>query len=101
MIRPIVDGQADVTIGSCTQRGSRLRKVAWAMMRGISGLTPEDLTRRFVAAVLRSEPDWSRLPGETPREVSTLLRRCLEKDPRRRLSPFAARPAEIAPASGA
>ncbi len=47
MIQPIVDGQADVTIGSCTQRGSRLRKVAWAMMRGISGLTPEDLTSGF------------------------------------------------------
>jgi glycosyltransferase involved in cell wall biosynthesis len=47
MIRPIVDGEADVTIGSCTHRGSWLRKLAWAMMRAISGLTPEDLTSGF------------------------------------------------------
>jgi serine/threonine protein kinase/tetratricopeptide (TPR) repeat protein len=40
----------------------------------------------LMAAVLRSEPDWTVLPAETPREVATLLRRCLEKDPRRRLS---------------
>jgi serine/threonine protein kinase len=40
----------------------------------------------MMAAVLKSEPDWSRLPVETPREVTTLLRRCLEKEPRRRLS---------------
>jgi serine/threonine protein kinase/tetratricopeptide (TPR) repeat protein len=40
----------------------------------------------MMAAVLRSEPDWTALPAETPREVVTLLRRCLEKEPRRRLS---------------
>jgi serine/threonine protein kinase/Tol biopolymer transport system component len=38
-----------------------------------------------LAAVLKSEPDWSRLPGDTPATVRRLLRRCLEKDPRRRL----------------
>ena len=47
-----------------------------------TGATVTDL----MAAVLRSEPDWSALPAEVPREVTTLLRRCLEKDPRRRLS---------------
>ena len=40
----------------------------------------------LVAAVLRSEPDWSRLPYAMPKEIQTLLRRCLEKDPRRRLA---------------
>jgi TolB-like protein len=40
----------------------------------------------MMAEVLRSEPDWAALPAETPGEVLTLLRRCLEKDPRRRLS---------------
>jgi serine/threonine protein kinase len=46
------------------------------------GVTVTDL----MAEVLKSEPDWSALPAEVPREVATLLRRCLEKDPRRRLS---------------
>lgn len=40
----------------------------------------------LISEVLRSDPDWSALPAETPPEVITLLRRCLEKDPRRRLS---------------
>ena len=32
-----------------------------------------------VAAVLRSEPDWSAVPRETPRRVEDLLRACLAK----------------------
>jgi hypothetical protein len=39
-----------------------------------------------MAEVLKSEPAWAQLPAETPQAVVTLLRRCLEKDPRRRLS---------------
>ena len=38
-----------------------------------------------LAAVLKTEPDWRRLPAATPDSVLRLLRRCLEKDPRRRL----------------
>src|SRR5262249_48040750 len=38
-----------------------------------------------LAAVLSSEPDWSRLPRSTPAAVRDLLERCLEKDPARRL----------------
>ncbi|HEX5131173.1 MAG TPA: protein kinase, partial [Candidatus Krumholzibacteria bacterium] len=38
-----------------------------------------------LAAVLRAEPDWSALPADTPPAIRTLLRRCLEKDPRQRL----------------
>ena len=38
-----------------------------------------------LAAVLTTEPDWRRLPAETPPVVRTLLRRCLEKDHTRRL----------------
>jgi Tol biopolymer transport system component len=37
-----------------------------------------------LAAVLKSEPDWTALPAETPPAVRRLLRRCLEKDPKRR-----------------
>ncbi len=38
-----------------------------------------------IASVLKSEPDWSALPSDTPRAVRQLLQRCLEKDCRRRL----------------
>ncbi len=38
-----------------------------------------------IAAVLEHEPDWSALPAGTPPSIRRLLRRCLEKDPRRRL----------------
>jgi len=38
-----------------------------------------------LAAVLRQEPDWTRLPSATPPNVVRLLRRCLAKDARDRL----------------
>jgi serine/threonine protein kinase len=38
-----------------------------------------------LAAVLKTDPQWSRLPAETPGSVVRLLRRCLERDPGRRL----------------
>ena len=38
-----------------------------------------------MAAILKEEPDWSLLPPETPALVTSLLRRCLRKDPDRRL----------------
>ena len=38
-----------------------------------------------LAAVLRQEIDWSALPADTPPAIRTLLGRCLERDPKRRL----------------
>jgi serine/threonine protein kinase len=38
-----------------------------------------------LAAVLRGEPDWSRLPGDTPEGIRRLMRRCLKKDPKERI----------------
>ena len=38
-----------------------------------------------IAAILEREPAWDALPDATPAAVSRLLRRCLEKDPKRRL----------------
>jgi len=38
-----------------------------------------------VAAIIKDEPDFGKLPTDTPGPVRQLLRRCLEKDPRRRL----------------
>src|SRR5262249_22769678 len=34
----------------------------------------------ILAAVLKSEPDWDRLPAATPQTIRRLLRRCLHKD---------------------
>ena len=39
-----------------------------------------------LASVLKTDPDWTALPADTPASVRRLLRRCLEKDPRKRLS---------------
>jgi serine/threonine protein kinase len=42
-----------------------------------------------LAAVLTREADWSALPPATPRSVERLLRRCLDRDVRRRLQSIA------------
>ena len=47
LLQPIIDKEADVTIGSCTRRGSRSRKIAWTLMKRVSGLRLEDLTSGF------------------------------------------------------
>jgi serine/threonine protein kinase len=49
--------------------------------RAFDGRTTSDA----LAAVLSREPDWSRLPAETPAGMRRLLHRCLEKDRQRRL----------------
>lgn len=49
LLEPIVMGQADVVIGSCTERGSHARKMAWRFFRGMTGLEIEDLTSGFRA----------------------------------------------------
>ena len=46
---------------------------------------PGENTTQTIAAVLRNEPDWQKLPADTPATVRTLLRRCLQKDQGRRL----------------
>ena len=38
-----------------------------------------------LANVLKSDPDWTRLPADTPPAVRRLLRRCLTRKPRERL----------------
>ena len=45
-----------------------------------------DTTTDVLAAVVKESPDWSRLPVDTPAAVRRVLRRCLEKDPKKRLS---------------
>ncbi|HET9362590.1 MAG TPA: protein kinase, partial [Vicinamibacterales bacterium] len=38
-----------------------------------------------LAAVLRADLDWDRLPSNLPPDVQRLLRRCLQRDPKKRL----------------
>ncbi|MFI5372080.1 MAG: protein kinase, partial [Candidatus Eisenbacteria bacterium] len=45
------------------------------------GETVSDL----IARILQTEPEWEALPAKTPGRIRELLRRCLEKDARRRL----------------
>ncbi|MFT6955204.1 MAG: glycosyltransferase involved in cell wall biosynthesis [Halieaceae bacterium] len=47
VLKPVVEGVADVAIGACTQRGSSLRKFAWILMKHASALTLEDITSGF------------------------------------------------------
>lgn len=49
--------------------------------RAFDAATPADT----MAAVLEREPDWTRLPSGLPPGIRQVLRRCLEKDPARRL----------------
>jgi hypothetical protein len=37
-----------------------------------------------IARILEREPDWASLPPQTPPKIRELLRRCLEKDPKKR-----------------
>jgi len=39
----------------------------------------------IIAALVTRDPDWSKLPADTPVTVRRLLQRCLQKDPRKRL----------------
>ena len=58
--------------------------VLFEMLTGRRAFAGED-TSDVLAAVLRQEIDWTTLPADTPASVRRLLRRCLERDPKRRL----------------
>jgi Tol biopolymer transport system component len=62
--------------------------VLYEMLSGQRLFTGET-SQETLAAVLRAEPDWSALPATVPARVRRLLRRCLEKDPRRRIQAIA------------
>ncbi len=58
--------------------------VLYEMLTGtrlFEGVTISDT----LAAVLKTEPDWTRLPADTPTPIRRLLRRCLEKERKKRL----------------
>lgn len=71
----IVDKRADIWAFGC---------VLYEMLTGRTLFAGETLSDTL-AAVLTREPDWTALPSTTPAAVVALVRRCLERDPRRRL----------------
>ncbi len=63
--------------------------VLFEMLTGTRAFEAEDVSETL-AAVLRGDPPWASLPVETPPAVRTLIRRCLEKDRRKRAADSAA-----------
>jgi Tol biopolymer transport system component len=49
----------------------------------------EDTVSDTLAAVLKTTPDWGTLPPDTPAPIRRLLRRCLERDRKKRLPDIA------------
>ena len=57
--------------------------VLYEMLTGKRAFDGDDISYTL-ANILKSEPDWTALPKDTPPAVGRVLRRCLEKDPKRR-----------------
>jgi serine/threonine-protein kinase len=71
-----VDRRADIWAFGC---------VVYEMVTGRRAFGGDNVTDT-IAAVVRGEPDWAALPGDTPASIRRLLRRCLQKDRKRRLA---------------
>ncbi len=70
-----VDKRTDIWAFGC---------VLYEMITGARTFGADTLADALVSVITR-EPDWSRLPEQTPPSIRRLLRRCLHKDARRRL----------------
>ena len=70
-----VDRRADIWAFGC---------VLFEMLSGKQSFGGETTTD-ILAAVVRGEPDWEKLPAATPAAVRNLLERCLRKEPKQRL----------------
>ncbi len=74
-----VDKRADIWAFGC---------VLFEMLTGQRAFEGDEITE-VLASVIKSEPDWTRLPANVPPVIVTFLRRCLVKDPRQRLHDIA------------
>jgi eukaryotic-like serine/threonine-protein kinase len=80
-----VDRRADVWAFGC---------VLFEMLSGRRPFDGDDVTET-VASVVKSDPPWDALPATIPSSIRRLLRRCLQKDPSRRLRDIADAKLEI------
>ena len=85
-----VDRRTDIWAFGC---------VLFEMLAGRAAF-PGDTISDTIAAILDREPDWSRLPAATPPAVRRLLRRCLDKDLKRRLRDVGDARSELEEAAG-
>ena len=53
------------------------------MLTGVPAFDGEEVSE-ILARVIEREPDWSKLPPNVPSRIRELLRRCLEKDSKKR-----------------
>ena len=74
-----VDSRADIWAFGC---------LLFEMLTGRVPFAGDSVTD-VLAKVIERDPDWSVLPQAVPPAVRRLLRRCLEKNPKRRLSAIA------------
>ena len=84
-----VDKRADLWSFGC---------VFYEMLAGHRPFVGETISD-VLAKIIERDPDWNALPAKTPRSIRTLVRRCLEKDLRRRLDSAAVARLEIEEAS--
>ena len=68
--------------------------VLWEMLTGRRIFEGETVSHTL-AFVITKEPDWNAIPPDTPPSIRRLLRRCLEKDRKRRLPDIASAQMEI------
>jgi serine/threonine protein kinase/Tol biopolymer transport system component len=73
--------------------------VLFELLTGQRAFPGDDLSETL-ASVIKSEPAWHALPAETSEPVRRLLRRCLAKDPRTRVSDASVARLEIDEALG-
>jgi len=74
-----VDKRADIWAFGC---------VLYEILTGRRPFGGEDISDTL-AFVITKDPDWDQLPAGTPASIRKLLRRCLEKDRKRRLADIA------------
>ncbi|MCP4263667.1 MAG: protein kinase [Planctomycetes bacterium] len=83
--------------GKQIDKRSDIWSFACVLFEMLTGEVPfeGDTVSDMLANILHKEPDWKQLPDNIPANIVVLIRRCLEKDPHRRLHDIADAAIEI------